>query len=803
MQRTDTYDKASTIIDLEEHASLDSHQPAMMASNSSLVQYSGDTSSDERKLKKRKIERACDFCRRRKTKCDGPKMKDNVCTNCVQTGRSCTYIESSKPRGPPKAYITALEDRVEKMEVLLRRLRPEADFSAELGPPVVRDSWKSDAPDTQYAGHHLPTSSERPAFSASTSRFQSLLPLATAIPLPGYTYGCCGFASAKLEESSASLAKPKRNRRSKQARPSPGMHHSDKSSSEAPLSASDHDDSSVELSLVQGLTQLTLRGLRPAHVTSKEPQDGQWRYHGKSSTFKLIHATRELKQRHMDEVGATAQPSAPVVNSGGECCQTFAPRRPHFWQSLPWEISFEGVDRSTTPAFLMSHWPPMDLANSLVELYFARNNSLFPLLHRPNFDKHWNQGLYQNDVWFACVCMAMFAVASRWSDDARVLPDEQMVNNISDSSGDGPWALAGWKYVNAALDVHRHRRSLFLPTNLFEVQTLVLMAMYFRGTVAHSESWTLISIGIRKAQDVGAHRKKVYGRKPTVEEELWKRAVWHLIAMDRLGSMLVGRSCCCREEDFDLDLPLEVDDEYWENDDPNLAFQQPEGKPALVTAFVFWVKLSRITAFALRTLYAIGRSKQPLGLVGPRWKEDTVGRLNEAMLEWIDSIPEHLKWTPRMEIDVFASQSAILHMSYYLLQIAVYRPFMPVPHSMAIGGDSQEHSAASSEKHDESLAALSICTNAAKAGSHILVVLLGRGLPRHTVVVHYAFVYAGVLLVNMWMQIAKESGREDRRRRTRDRALSPAVQAQTGDLLQLLDIMNSMRPRWELAREVW
>ena len=47
---------------------------------------------------------------------------------------------------------------------------------------------------------------------------------------------------------------------------------------------------------------------------------------------------------------------------------------------------------------------------------------------------------------------------------------------------------------------------------------------------------------------------------------------------------------------------MEVDDEYWEHDDPNLAFQQPAGKPALITAFVYWVRLSQISAFVLRTL---------------------------------------------------------------------------------------------------------------------------------------------------------------------------------------------------------
>jgi hypothetical protein len=110
--------------------------------------------------KKRNVERACDGCRRRKTRCDGPKMPDNVCTNCIQNRKICTYVLAqtfveyalsltvlSAVRlpslgVPPKrlsclavvrfqashshasnSYITSLEDRMEKMEALLKRVR--------------------------------------------------------------------------------------------------------------------------------------------------------------------------------------------------------------------------------------------------------------------------------------------------------------------------------------------------------------------------------------------------------------------------------------------------------------------------------------------------------------------------------------------------------------------------------------------------------------------------------------------------------------------------------------------------------
>ena len=53
---------------------------------------------------------------------------------------------------------------------------------------------------------------------------------------------------------------------------------------------------------------------------------------------------------------------------------------------------------------------------------------------------------------------------------------------------------------------------------------------------------------------------------------------------------------------FDLELPIEVDDEYWQNDDATLAFQQPPGKPALVTSFNCLIKLTQMMEFALTTI---------------------------------------------------------------------------------------------------------------------------------------------------------------------------------------------------------
>lgn len=55
---------------------------------------------------------------------------------------------------------------------------------------------------------------------------------------------------------------------------------------------------------------------------------------------------------------------------------------------------------------------------------------------------------------------------------------------------------------------------------------LQLGAMFLRGTSLHPGAWIFIGSGLRKAMDIGAHRKKVYKDKPNAEDELWKRAFW-------------------------------------------------------------------------------------------------------------------------------------------------------------------------------------------------------------------------------------------------------------------------------------
>ncbi|KAF5363184.1 hypothetical protein D9758_008334 [Tetrapyrgos nigripes] len=669
--------------------------------------------------KRRRIQRACDICRRKKIRCDGVQMPGNRCSNCIAYSLECTYVEAAKKRGPPKAYVESLETRLEKMEKLLHRLVPDIDLTDELGLGFTRDSWQSGS-------------------TSNPSR-----------PRQAFEDGC-----PQPADIAATILRK--------------LDHSN-----IPLEASDEDY--INLKLVDDLSQMELNP--PDH-----------RFFGKSSGAMLIQTAIDLKQEY---TGQEVDIQTVIL---GE-------RRPHYWTPFAWETAFTEMEH---PRYV---FPDDDLLHHLIDEYFINVNIFLPLLHRPTFERSVAEKLhYQNDM-FATVVLLVCAVGSRYTHDRRVLLD-----------GEDSWHSCGWKYFDQVLLV---RKSLLAPPTLYDLQfycvsaqastiylfltfyfnmlhlhpefpfspaTAQLSVQFLEGSSAPHSCWTMVGIGIRLAQDVGAHRRKM-AKPMTVEDELWKRAFWVLVCMDRTISTSLGRPCAIQDEDYDLDLPLEVDDEYWEHSDPAQAFRQPPGKPSTVSAFILTLKLNKILAFALRTI-----SKILLGFAGPEWEQQLVTELDSAMNQWIDSVPDHcepcflfhrLKWDPNREDDVFFNQSVNIYVQYYHLQILIHRPFIPSPRKPS----------------PLAFPSLAICTNAARSCSHVIDIQRKRNAAdsaklsafRHYVpdfpIQMSAFTAGIVLLLNIWG--GKRSG------------MSVDPNKEMADVHKCMQVLRKCEDRWHSSGRLW
>ncbi|KAI0925293.1 hypothetical protein AcV7_005573 [Taiwanofungus camphoratus] len=644
-----------------------------------------ESENTSQSLKKRKTQRACDACRRKKVRCDGSQMPNSRCSSCNIYKDDCTYFQATKKRGPSKGYVESLEARLENMEKLLDTLRSNTDFSKELNGQSIKNFKLEDKSATD---------------KNNEAAYQSQ-PFADA---PSSTVSMSGSGCAHDPINPENL------------------------------DPSD-DEGSIQSTLVQNLKHMRLD---PGHL----------RFFGKSSSFTFLQTAIDLKREYS---GTHYIGNVSRLNVHPNLRR----KRPQYWNVHPWLQSAVQEDFPPHQSF-----PDDDLMTSLVDLYFVNVNYYMPILHRPTLEDGVRNGLHLRDEGFGSVVLLVCAIGSRFTDDPRVYLKGFESQTHS----------CGWQWFQ---QVEMSRKSLLAPPRLYDLQVYCLTPIFMLGTSAPQACWTIIGVGARLAQDVGAHRRKVYNARPTIEEELWKRAFWVLVVMDRTISHALGRPCAVQDEDFDLDLPIECDDEYWTHPNPDLAFKQPPGKPPTVTFFVCLIKLTRILAFALRTIYSINKSKILLGFVGPQWEQRIVAELDSSLNRWVDSVPDHLRWDPNQEDTLFLTQSAVLHSFYYQVQITVHRPFIPSPRKPS----------------PLSFPSLAICTNAARSCVHVLHLQSQRtGTVMHHNLITL-FTAGIVLLLNMWG--GKRSG------------LTSNHSKEMADVHKCMDLLNALEAKWYTAGRFW
>ncbi|KAJ7647922.1 fungal-specific transcription factor domain-containing protein [Roridomyces roridus] len=335
-------------------------------------------------------------------------------------------------------------------------------------------------------------------------------------------------------------------------------------------------------------------------------------------------------------------------------------KRPIYWGQFSasaflynWEKDYYG---SQEPYI----YPDDLLVNHLVERYFANIHPTFPVLHRPSFLQNLGKGsLHRTDSGFGAVVLAVLALASRYSDESSVMIDS---NTLS----------SGWKFV-AQL---RILPNLSEPT-AFHAQFYCLMTLFSLGNSTSHMSWVYLGLAIRLIQYHGPYLR-LRARAPKYQDELWNRVFWSVFILDGFTSSLLGHPPVMHLDDFDVDPPLEVDDEYWDH-----GFVQPPGKPSMLSFFAHFIELFKILGKALGRLYSSKFSKSRRGLTVER-ETEMVAELDSAMNSFLETLPSHLLWDPsKVQQDVFFDQSAVLHATYHWLQITIHRPYINNPTPIA------------------------------------------------------------------------------------------------------------------------
>ncbi|KAG8879625.1 hypothetical protein FRB97_001320 [Tulasnella sp. 331] len=603
-----------------------------------------------------------------------------VLSHCSTYKLDCTFVEGAKKRSPPKAYIDDLERRVELLEQLIRRVAPTVNIDDEVGPSFNKHTWAA------VKGASSASRASRPSTGQQASSSSALL------VLPQHQSSTLASSMLQSPLSGTTL-------RSSTIDSSAAQEDREVSDAEDNFPGSDVTPMSMHVGL-----ENKMRKLEVGEAMER-------RFHGKSSGVTLVQAALTLKE----EVTGI-----PARRASGE---KSANMRPKFWKPSPWEWMTSAV-----PPIDSLKFPPSELMRTLVDRCFSDVMTFMPILHKPSFEKALAEEKHRKDLDFARLLLIVCSVGSRFCHDPRVC--------LTSPEGEIEWSSAGWVYF--AQVYQTKSKPLLVTAKLIDLQIMALTSTYLQATSAPHGAWLIIGVSLRFAEDVGIHREKVYGADHAFENQMWKRAFWCLVVTDKLLSASLGRPMCINDEDIDANLPLEVDDENW--DEATQTWIQPAGKPSKLAYFVNHAKLIGILAHAMRTIYSINKSKVHLGFIGPEWEQHTVAELDSALNGWLDAVPDHLRWDPHMGPEFF-QQAAALRLTFYYVQITIHRPFIQL-------------SPSSKRVSPLSLPSLAICANAARSSAHILNSAMEMSAPAMFTMI--AFISGLVLMISIWE--ARRSG---------------------------------------------
>ncbi|KAH7101778.1 fungal-specific transcription factor domain-containing protein [Auriculariales sp. MPI-PUGE-AT-0066] len=411
-------------------------------------------------------------------------------------------------------------------------------------------------------------------------------------------------------------------------------------------------------------------------------------------------------------------------------------KRPEYWRIPDHEFRGERLEERDFRPVL----PPPDELASFMRRYFETSNVVRPIFHRRLFEQRLLSADAMRDRHFLAAVLLVCAIG-----EGQLAADSADSDNSGSAGSSKEKMPAGYQFFVQAEPLLRMPPPA--EPQLLDVQLFFLAAQYIGVVLGKPTAFIPFGTALQLAYQARAHRRSSYKQYPNLLDELWKRTFWSLVVTDRAMSSLFGRPLSIKDDSFDLDLPLEVDDDRWDIATPGFPLRGASIRDLCPSSFFAWhVRLNLILGFVIQTVYSTNRSRVLMGFVGADWEQRTLSQLDALLTEWETTVPKDLGWnSDATNLEMFV-QSAVLHTSFYTLIIIAHNPFM-----RTTAGNFARANMLTTTGLDLA-ASLEICTNAALQCSDILTTLIDKhpgcfALPGWS---EPPFVSCMVLLVNLF-----------------------------------------------------
>ncbi|KAG7099704.1 hypothetical protein E1B28_001524 [Marasmius oreades] len=629
---------------------------------------------------RKRSSRACDQCRKTKSKCERGAGEGAPCKSCALTGTACTFLGPSYKRGPPKGYIHAIEQRWHQVESLLGailqcpdpRVRSvvadlrQDDLAREIlarvdmgpyGPSGRRFQAQNSTKEDFFASVLRSNDTVNSNRDQSRTRRQSRLSREKVSSNQDR-----GLAVAPTQEWQDNLSK----RLASSSSTSSPLYGSCSTSSQPGQPASQRRR--LEASPVDWNDMYTLDPTSDSdeHDSLKDPTEGigelsltenqEIRFHGKASGLHLLSKDNRTDERN--EGGIWMLPMARV-----------------------WPPSKDHIAQVAQDYDLDVVLPPVALQDHLINLYFTYIHPVYPVIHKSRFLTEYEarkqgrtpepppakfsspkpESSQQADD---LLLLSMFAITARFVDNIEPLP-----------SNGNMWE-AGIEYLNSARAI---LTKIFDRSRPSTVQSLLLLGYREFGVGSMEQGWIYIGMAIRMAIDLGLNtnsdRWKQHGHDLFARDETQtRRQIWWICCLaDRYGSVYMGRPIIIREEDYDTPLPeiTEYDEEPWQplrSDSFDVAYTAVPGK--IMLTFNATSTLFTIIGDIITHIYPV-RSSQRMS------RRSLYAELETRLDQWYLRLPEALQFDLNSKRRVPPPHVLFVHIRYWGAVLLLNRAFIP------------------------------------------------------------------------------------------------------------------------------
>ncbi|KAI0373611.1 hypothetical protein BV20DRAFT_937410 [Pilatotrama ljubarskyi] len=674
--------------------------------------------------KSQRSAKACDRCRKSKSKCEPSPADGEPCKSCAATGAVCTYTAPSFRRGPPKGYIQALEHRLHQVESVLAAIMSSTDVrSRSIVDALSKDELAAHILETVDAGPFGKTGRQKRAIDTSKDNFFSSIVaekpkpqshrsrresratrenvienVIARDPQIQTTRPTLLWQDRLSERLARSFGAPSSSAQSRRTSVTPGADagRDEASGSEPPRMKRRLDGPSPDL--VQLVSPYSRQSQAPSRASPEEAEDDledcadafgnlsidenrEVRYHGNASGLHLLVQAERNDGRNIQ--GIWQFPMAKFWPGPG-------PDGSLFVEETGARIEFN------------IRMPPPHVQDRLIEVYFTYVNTAVPVVDEESFMAQYKaMWVPYSDIDHSSnappvnaevrpehpqklsklLLFAMFAYAATHMDP---------LDRIAATAGSAAEREAA-RAEDYAACARRILDTMYHESRTSTVQALILLGMREYGIGTLEEGWLHIGklyLEHRLALDLGLNRnpdKWMHnGRELFTEQEkvIRKRIWWACCLAEKFSALFLGRTIAVHEGDFStplLEVPADDAEQMWQPCPVDPRYGTVAPVPAVRIGYLRHISsLYVITGEILANVYRVSRAHT----VPSRALRQ---QLYSRLLQWALELPDHLNYSVKSARPSPAPHVLVMHIQYWASVLLLHRPFIPKGAELARG----------------------------------------------------------------------------------------------------------------------